>query len=611
MNAFLTRKRFICLLVLSFMFGVSGKVDASVLFEDNFDSYPENSFPGKWINYNSPGEILCAAQWKTFAGMLNIKINQNCNAHIIPSPSEYSPLNEYVIEADVRFNGGVDRHIAYWLNTSTNGMRVLHFTAPGDFSVDSDNPFPTLHVGKSYQYNNTYRFKVIVTSSNVKVYSGEPNGSLDLVHDVNQIIPLSQGIFGLGSSPGSSTLTETWFDNVRITTLDHVDPQPEPGLPVPLLKQTNPLWGSDIYDSASSWSSDGLTMSRWGCAVASASMIFQYNGLEKMEDNSDLTPGSVNQWLKNQVDGYVRGGLLNWLSLSRLSKQIADNNGVTFDALEYESRNPDNAFLANILDNSLPAILSVPGHFIVAKGVDAPNSTFWINDPFDTIVKLSDPPYSNTYSRMGTYTQSNTDLSYIMLVVNPQVEIELLDEAGDPIPTEVSIEGPIDDAEGESINSVGPLKILYAKKPEGGEYQLYLSSATGGSYVVDQYFYDQNGEVKKITASGNLPAGATDEYKLFLDKENSSLSTSEKVNVVTFDSIKTKINEGYKAKKIKDKITYLALVAELEIARKTRFISLKKALLDLMIITISRSRSIDKTFGQDLIADLKVLKASI
>ena len=198
-----------------------------------------------------------------------------------------------------------------------------------------------------------------------------------------------------------------------------------------------------------------------------------------------------------------------------------------------------------------------------------------------------------------------------MLVVNPHVEIELLDEAGDPIPTEVSIEGPIDDAEGGSINSVGPLKILYAKKPEGGEYQLYLSSATGGSYVVDQYFYDQNGEVKKITASGNLPAGATDEYKLFLDKENSSLSTSEKVNVVTFDSIKTKINEGYKAKKIKDKLTYLALLTELEIARKTRFISLKKALLDLMIITISRSRSIDKTFGQDLIADLKVLKASI
>ena len=583
-------------------------VHGAILFEDNFEQYGESVFPPKWIDVSGGDPGCGGTPWIVEFGHLRARVSSpfGCANNIIPNNSEMSDINNYIFEADMNFIAGTDHNIGYRLIPSTI-VYEAHFTAPGsNFSFSHPPGIINYQAGFSYGFNINYHFKARIEDKNVKLYINDI-----LVRDFTASNPMPIGKPALRIGTGGGPLVETWFDNVRITTLDHVDPQPEPGLPVPLLKQTNPLWGSDIYDSASSWSSDGLTMSRWGCAVASASMIFQYNGLEKMEDNSDLTPGSVNQWLKNQVDGYVRGGLLNWLSLSRLSKQIADNNGVTFDALEYESRNPDNAFLANILDNSLPAILSVPGHFIVAKGVDAPNSTFWINDPFDTIVKLSDPPYSNTYSRMGTYTQSNTDLSYIMLVVNPQVEIELLDEAGDPIPTEVSIEGPIDDAEGESINSVGPLKILYAKKPEGGEYQLYLSSATGGSYVVDQYFYDQNGEVKKITASGNLPAGATDEYKLFLDKENSSLSTSEKVNVVTFDSIKTKINEGYKAKKIKDKITYLALVAELEIARKTRFISLKKALLDLMIITISRSRSIDKTFGQDLIADLKVLKASI
>lgn len=590
---------------------VVNEVDAEVLFEDNFDSYPNGTFPTSWVAYNSPGETPCSESWKTFAGTLNIRLTQNqCSSHIIPNSMVLpNMLGEYILETDIRFSGGTDRHIAYWLNPSTHGMRVLHFFSPGDFSVDTDNPV-FFHVGKNYLYDHTYRFKIVVTPTNLKVYSGENLEDLDLVHEVNHINPLPPGIIGFGSSPGGGGTTETWFDNVRITTLDHVDPQPEPGLPVPLLKQTDTLWGNDVYDSANLWSSDGTTISRWGCAVTSASMVFQYNGLNTMVDNSDLNPGSINQWLKTQADGYVRGGLLNWLSLSRLSKQISEINSAPFDALEYESRSVDNELLTNRIENSVPAILSVPGHFIVAKGVDVPNATYWINDPFYAVSSLSDPTYNNSYSRMGIYTQSNTDLSYIMLVVEPHVEIELLDNAGDPIETEVAVE-MINDAEGDSINSEGPIKILYAKKPNSGEYQLYLKSAEGGDYTIDQYFYDQGGEVKKMSMVGNLTPGGTDEYKLTFDKDNSSLSFSEKVSIVTFESVKSKIVEAFGERKIKNKLAYYALITELELARKARTNFVKRLFLDLMIITISKSKTIDKTFGQELTLDIKTLQSSL
>ncbi len=584
------------------------KVEAAVLFEDDFNSYSEGAFPSRWIEENL-GDTPCPGiEWRVDAGRLRSIINSGgCVNNLVPNSSEWPSdgVSDYILDVDMIFVSGVDHNLGYRM--VDNLLYEVHFIVPGtDFSFSHPDGAVLNSVALPYIFNKNYHLKAKVEDKNIKIYI---DGVLVREVESNNVIPAGKIALRIGSGGGGST--ETSFDNVRVTTLDHVDQEPEIGLSVPLIKQTDPAWGNDIYDSADVWAPGSPGLSRWGCALTSAVMVFHYNGLKKMADGTDITPGTANQWLKSQPDGYVGNGLLNWLALSRLSKQVRMINGVTFDALEYERRDPDNAYLSDSVENkSIPAILAVPGHFIVAKGVDSANSTFVVNDPFYDIAKLSDPFYGNSYQRMGIYTPSNTDLSYIMIVTNPHVNIELTNSFGDVVGEE-EIENPIDDAVGNVINPKGPLKIFYLKKPGSGPYELNISSSTPGPYQLDQYFYDLNGQVKKISAAGTITAGKVDTYNISFDKNNAANNKSIKLNQVSYTSVKAKIIEGYKAKKIKDVITYLALLTELELSRKANSKVVKKAILDIMITTISKDKRIDKIFGQELIVEIKVLKSTI
>jgi hypothetical protein len=197
-----------------------------------------------------------------------------------------------------------------------------------------------------------------------------------------------------------------------------------------------------------------------------------------------------------------------------------------------------------------------------------------------------------------------------MIVTNPDIDIELINSLGESV-GEGKLEAPIDDAVGNVTNSKGPLKIFYLKKPGSGPYELNISSSTPGPYQLDQYFYDLNGQVKKISVAGTITAGKVDAYKISFDKNNAANNKSTKLSQASYVSVKAKIIEGYKAKKIKDGIVYLALLAELELSRKSSNKIVKKAILDIMIATITKEKKIDKAFGQELIVDIKALKVTL
>ncbi len=585
----------------------SAKADAAIIFEDDFSSYSEGAFPAKWMEANI-GEPMCpGVEWRVDSGKLrSIITSGGCVNNIVPNNTEWpTDLSDYVLDVDMSFASGFDHNIGYRLVPGS--VYEAHFIVPGnDFSFSYPEGTIVNTTPLSYVLNTNYHMQARIEGKNIKIYI---DGVLVREVESNSVIPPGKIALRIGSGGGG--VTETWFDNVKVATIDDVEPEPDIDLPVPLIKQTDSAWGSDLYDSANLWSSGDTGISRWGCALTSAIMVFQYHGLNKMADGTNLTPGSANQWLKTQTDGYIRNGLLNWLALSRLSKQIKVINSATFDALEYERRNPDNAYLSDSIENKrIPAILAVPGHFIVARGVDHANSTYTVNDPFYDVLKLSDPFYGNNYQGMGIYAPSNTDLSYIMIVTNPDIDIEFINSLGESV-GEGKIEAPIDDAVGSLANSKGPLKILYLKKPNTGSYELSLSSPTTDSYILDQYFYDVNGQVKKISTAGTIASGKADIYNITFDKQNASSNKSIKQNLTTYASIKAKIIAGYKAKKIKDGIVYLALLAELELSRKSSNKIVKKAILDIMIATITKEKKIDKAFGQELIVDIKALKASL
>ncbi len=585
-------------LILYFLFFPRGSF-ASTIFEDNFDSDLNGTFPSKWNQNDNPGEPHCSVNWAVQNGRVGMPIiNQgSCIRNIIPKPELWNyGGQEYIYEVDAEFVQGSNHNIAYRMLPDGQAYE-LSFSSPGDFVIGGPISNVNVNVPGSYPNGNTYHFEIQVRELNLKVFI---NGNL--VRDIDWSEPLLDGRPGLRAGTGSDPNSTTWFDNFKVSTI-----QDAPTSSVPLLKQTDPEWGNDVYDSSNLWSSV-TGMSRWGCAVTSAAMVFQYNALTKMPDNSNLTPGSLNAWLKTQPDGYIRNGLLNWLALSRLSKQAAPVNGVSFDALEYSRINGrDDIALTNYLNNQNPPILEEPGHFVVATGVDTPNSTFLINDPYYDKTSLADPFYNNDYLRMGTYTPVNSDLSYMMFAVNPYVNITLKDQNGNPV-GESYIQDPIRDPLTTAGNSVGPLKIIIYQKPLSGKYTLELTSTNSNPYTLDQYLYDRDGNVKTSSLQGNLGTGITDTFVLNFDKDNTNNTTSE---LITFDYIKKEIIAGYNQKKIKNFITYAALLAQIEIAKKSRNLKIEKGILDAMSALIKSDKKIDPAFSVILLADIKALKNSL
>ena len=558
---------------------------ADVLFEDDFND-------GDDIGWTKIGPLAESA-WHVENGYYKARINSQGVVDTVVGEEEWG---DYIIEFDMLPIAGEDKNIDQRWTSSTGFTYEIHFTNGGFDTTGGSSIHRPLINGQ------LYHMKLIMEGRKVDFYmNGEFMFSeINYYENVKGKVGLRVGTGGIPS--------EVWYDNFIVTTLDHTEE--EPRLDVPLLKQTDPVWANDVYDSANLWTTGGKGMSNWGCAVTSAAMVFQYNSLTKMQDNSSLTPGSLNAWLKTQPDGYVRNGLLNWLALSRLSTQIAQMNGVSFDALEYTRINGrnDDAVRTQLISSN-PQILAVPGHFVVAVGEDIGNSTFFINDPYYDRESLAEG-YDGNYLAAGTFTPVNSDLSYIMLVVDSDIDIQLLDPVGDPV-GDSFIEDPIIDQAEDAPNSAGSVKVFYLPKPSSGEYELDITATSTGPYVLDQYFYDANGNVKKITVNRSLVAGNTETYLINFDKETSSNSNSIRVIQVTFDTVKQQIIDGFNQKKIKNRLTYATLLFELELARRTKSKVLAKGILNAMILLIRTDKKIDPAYATDLINNIRILRDSI
>lgn len=562
------------------------KVNAAVLFSDNFDNGAS-----QWTPLSGSG------LWQVKEGKYGALINAGSTI-IISAAGNVSTPN-YRIEMDMYPVQGVDRNVEFRWRNGVGASTGIHFV--GDQAL-----FYAHNVADSEQFSmvngSSYHIEVVFQEKNIKIYIN--NSLLFDVDDPDYLFQGNEQIILLVTT-GSVAPTEVYFDNILVTSED----EDNNDLGVPLIMQTDPLWASEIYNSADVWSPSVPGIGRWGCAMTSAVMVFQSNALTKMPGGIiSLTPSSVNSWLKSNSDGYIRNGLVNWLALTRLSRLAAVDNGVSFDALEYSRIGQrDDVALNTSIGSGIPAILDVTNHFVVATGSDSANSTFFINDPFYNRTSLADPAYSKNYLTMGTFTPVNSDLSYMMFVVDAGVNISLANASGNVVGSSY-IQDPIKDPMGSIVNSKGPVKIYYYKKPTSGQYTLRLTGQTN-SYILEKYLYDVDANVSKTTSTGGLGNGATDTYKIVFDKQSSASSTIAEIN---FEYVKKEINAYYSQKKIKNFGVYIALLAELEIARKSKSPLVSKRVLDAMIATIRGSkRFIDPGASAVLIADIQLLKNSL
>lgn len=510
----------ITILVLLFLSPDNSYAQTPIYF-DNFDDNDTSN----WIVPRN----TCTSGWQNENQQYLIKINGGCVTETIPADLVITAEN-YSFEVDMSItNINMDRNFVFKYTNPNNwyGIHIidnniyLHKVVAGtEYFLDN------WHTLYAFEPNKTYHFKVNVF--NKSSYEVLIDG-VKIVTVLDQAPYLNNYSAGLQASAGGQPVSEVWFDNVVVTKLP--DPNttptatstatatatPEPTstptatasasptpliLNVPDLKQYTQPWKNKIYAFTNK------TIEEYGCALTSMSMILKYHG-------HNIDPQELNRWLKNQPDGYIRNGLLNWLAVTRYTKE---NDKASSPSLEFKRLSGGLDLIDNELLKGRPSILKEPGHFVVVKGKNS-QGEYLINDPgYKNRTLLSS--YQNQYLSLNSFTPSHTNLSYIMLVVNPSVTIEILDENGNTIPVTEMVEEPIASTiTGKPLGEA--LKIVYLEKPEKTKYQVKLSKSVG-KYKLDTYLYDKNGNVKNQEFSGKLNGSDIDIYNLNIKQSKNS-----------------------------------------------------------------------------------------
>ncbi|MBU0569775.1 C39 family peptidase, partial [Patescibacteria group bacterium] len=292
------------------------------------------------------------------------------------------------------------------------------------------------------------------------------------------------------------------FDDFKVTNPNILN--------VPSLKQYDEPWGPLEYDSAENWFPTDPSIARWGCALTSACMVLQYHG-------HNVDPKILNTWLKSQNDGYTRNGSLNWLAVSRYTKNVSTAGS----NLEFKRYQASDSRLNDEIHEGRPPILKVPGHFIVGKGIT--ESDFFVNDPASatrSLLSKVESAYGGSYSQIYSYVPSETDLSYIMLVVDEDFNIEVASPGGGLIQDAIYTEGPIipegSDPEDPSLETLNVFLYPYPDKNPGD----YVISITGdGEYQLDSYLYDNVGDVTVDSHTDAVTPEGEDSYLIHFDND--------------------------------------------------------------------------------------------
>lgn len=289
----------------------------------------------------------------------------------------------------------------------------------------------------------------------------------------------------LVGNPVHATNSQNWLPfslaNVSITYGDALEVND-----FPYLSQKDPLWKDVVYDNASVWAGDQAnTIERWGCAITSVAMVLREYGV-KMPNGDEANPDKINDWLLSQPDGYIGNGLLNWLAISRMTRESRESGHADKD-LEFTKSfaSPSDELTAGLFP-----IIDEGGHFVTL--FDQSEDSYLLNDPNNAT--RSSKLKSELIRSVNTYYPSNTDLSYIMIVTDPLIDINAT-YSGSAVGTKYDEE--ISDDVGSG--GTGPGRILYIPKPSAGDYTLTVSNTKSDEGPIKIYSYDTNGNVDVTT----------------------------------------------------------------------------------------------------------------
>lgn len=142
----------------------------------------------------------------------------------------------------MKFVNGIDHNIGFRFtkNAPINNWYDLHFQSPGEVILERvDSGVYNFRQSYSFPNGSIYHIKIVINENNIKFYVENK-----LIFDYSSFTDrFSNGRIVLRATNGSDTNSETYFDNIKVTSIDDI-------LNVPLWKQTADPWQGLEYDSA-------------------------------------------------------------------------------------------------------------------------------------------------------------------------------------------------------------------------------------------------------------------------------------------------------------------------------------------------------------------------
>ncbi len=394
-------------------------------------------------------------------------------------PTYFGPVDDYL-----------EYNIAYFFGNHLHSVSTLcpkgSPLCPNNWWFIYPNNPPT----NTYMSSTPRDFNVH-TFSTIRTDHADSLSSYEVYMDGNLIVetqPTNRIINSIWIGHPSNLDSPKIWPVLRILSVKSL---PLPPATFPYLSQKDPLWGSKEYDSAGTWAgAEKSGIERWGCALTSAAMMLQNYDVQTAT-GSATTPDGLNDWLKNEPDGYIGLGHVNWLAITRYVRESYETEHAS-TKLEFTRTYPPST-------PELPAILGVPGHFVVAHGEDATN---WnINDPASETKQTLDK--TSTITSINKFVPSLTDLSYMLLAIDSDTVATLTNESGATVPGSWIDEYLSDDTE---LATGSAIRTLMIPKPSSGKYKLTVNRpADATERLVKIYLYDKLGNTDPLLLPLPLP----------------------------------------------------------------------------------------------------------
>jgi hypothetical protein len=539
----------ISLALYLFLFLLAKPTQASeILFRDDFSKNSLNEWAVVRNSQHHHPEKTCfnngfPAQWEIVDEKLGIDINGiACITEIIPQNLDLSKINNYEFEFEWYFpiSTHMDRNILIKWHDKNNwyGLHVLDNKILVQKVIDGQVESLYNNWGYySFEADQSYDFKISVINDLITVLIND-----QLILETLDRPPFLTGSMtpGFQASSGNIFHSSSFFDNLIVKSLDKIG---EKKLSVPLYKQSDPKWKNHEYDQANKWSSYP-TIGRWGCALTSITMILDYYDIDLLPADKKLNPASLNAWLKKQPDGFIGEGLINWLAVTRLTRIMGDI--LDTPILEYGWLDGDVKNAIDEISLDQPVVLQLPGHFLVASGYDVSQTDLFIKDPAYNRNLLSQHP--TELMSVRSFKPSQTDLSYLLIVHDPETKVDLIDES-DQLPAELKIYSEYIQSSADDEQT--KIKIIQSlAKPANGKYLLKTNNEENGK--IEIYTYDVDGEVTTLSQE----TMGTKLFKLNYDAQDKSELT-EITNKFTL--LRELLRTLYESQEITTKYAYLKL----------------------------------------------------